>query len=268
MQKKDPLYEQYIQEVKKYPLLSAEEERELCSRIRQGDQESRDRMITANLKLVIREAYRLRGKGISLPDLIQEGTLGLMSAVKDYDGKTRFSTYALPCIRGYMYNAWYRNRKCIRIPKHILVHLPKWIQASEELKAKLRAMPSPQEIARYSKSKTSPGVVWHAQRVYQVERLDSDGRYEHVKDQRARNALEDISRAEEIALFLQALDTLPTRELLVLEMRHGLRGNSKRYYGDIGKLLHLSRMRVMQIEKEAREKLKRVLKRKLEMHDT
>ena len=142
--------ETYLKEINGTALLTSEKEQELATRIAQGDPEARDLMVRANLRLVVNIARGYMNKGLSLPDLIEEGNLGLMRAVEGFDPDigTRFSTYASYWIKQSIKRALINTSKPIRIPAYMVELLSKWRRASARLSEELRRNPSPEEIAR------------------------------------------------------------------------------------------------------------------------
>src|SRR5688500_9596800 len=142
--------ETYLREINETPLLSAKEERELATLIGQGDVRARDRMVRANLRLVVNIARGYAGKGLSLQDLIEEGNLGLLRAVEGFDPAvgTRFSTYASYWIKQSIKRALINSAKTIRIPAYMVELLSKWRRATARLTEELGRTPTPEEIAR------------------------------------------------------------------------------------------------------------------------
>src|SRR5208283_1218763 len=140
----------YFREIDQTPLLTADQERQLAYRIAKADSEARDQMVRANLRLVVNIARSYTSKGLSLPDLIEEGNLGLLRAVEGFDPSmnTRFSTYASYWIKQAIRRALVNTAKTIRIPVHMVELLSKWHKASIQLQDKLGRTPTPEEIAR------------------------------------------------------------------------------------------------------------------------
>src|SRR5213596_2421084 len=143
--------ETYLREINETPLLNAEEEKELAYRIEDGDSEARDRMVRANLRLVVNIARSYTGKGLGLQDLIAEGNLGLMRAVEGFDPamNTRFSTYASYWIKQSIKRAVINTGKTIRIPAYMNELLVKWRRATAKLQDKLGRNPTNEEVARF-----------------------------------------------------------------------------------------------------------------------
>src|SRR4029450_6676907 len=142
--------ETYLREINETALLSADEEKELAHRIEDGDSEARDRMVRANLRLVVNIARSYTGKGLGLQDLIEEGNLGLLRAVEGFDPSmnTRFSTYASYWIKQSIKRALVNTAKTIRIPAYMVELLAKWRRASSKLQDELARTPTHEEIAR------------------------------------------------------------------------------------------------------------------------
>src|SRR4051794_9461854 len=142
--------ETYLREINETPLLNGKEEKELATRIGQGDTRARDQMVRANLRLVVNIARGYSGKGLGLQDLIEEGNLGLLRAVEGFDPKmgTRFSTYASYWIKQSIKRALINSAKTIRIPAYMVELLSKWRRASARLTEELGRTPTPEEVAR------------------------------------------------------------------------------------------------------------------------
>src|SRR4029077_4511227 len=142
--------ETYLREINETPLLNGKEEKELATRIGQGDTRARDQMVRANLRLVVNIARGYSGQGLGLQDLIEEGNLGLMRAVEGFDPSmnTRFSTYASYWIKQSIKRALVNTAKTIRIPSYMVELLIKWRRATAALEEKLGRTPTPEEVAR------------------------------------------------------------------------------------------------------------------------
>src|SRR5213593_3736923 len=141
--------ETYLREINETALLNAAEEKELAYKIETGDSEARDRMVRANLRLVVNIARGYTGKGLGLQDLIEEGNLGLLRAVEGFDPSmnTRFSTYASYWIKQSIKRAVINTGKTIRIPAYMNELLVKWRRATAKLQDKLGRNPTNEEIA-------------------------------------------------------------------------------------------------------------------------
>src|SRR6202165_2331140 len=142
--------ETYQREINETSLLSAGDEHELATAIGKGDTRARDRMVRANLRLVVNIARGYTGKGLSLQDLIEEGNLGLLRAVEGFDPSmdTRFSTYASYWIKQSIKRALVNTAKTIRVPAYMVELLAKWRRATAKLQEELGRPPSQEEVAR------------------------------------------------------------------------------------------------------------------------
>src|SRR5947208_5145923 len=142
--------ETYLREINETALLTADEEKMLARRIADGDKAARERMVRANLRLVVNIARGYVGKGLGLQDLIEEGNLGLLRAVAGFDPSmtTRFSTYASYWIKQSIKRALVNTAKTIRIPAYMVELLAKWRRASSKLQDELGRTPTHEEIAR------------------------------------------------------------------------------------------------------------------------
>src|SRR5947209_8866765 len=141
--------ETYLREINETPLLNAEEEKQLAYRIEEGDSEARDRMVRANLRLVVNIARSYTGKGLGLQDLIEEGNLGLLRAVDGFDPSmnTRFSTYAAYWVKQAIRRAIVSTARAVRIPAYMAQLLGRWRRAAAELERELGRAPTPEEVA-------------------------------------------------------------------------------------------------------------------------
>ena len=255
--------ETYLREINETALLSAEEEQELARQIDAGDVRARDRMVRANLRLVVNIARGYVGKGLSLQDLIEEGNLGLLRAVEGFDPGmgTRFSTYASYWIKQSIKRALINSAKTIRIPAYMVELLSKWRRASARLTEELGRGPTPEEVARFlGLPKKKLPIIKKAIQVYnntpqsdQVESGWSLG--EMVMDERLKAPDEELLDHDVLKTVLELLDTLESREATVLRMRFGLGETQPHTLKEIGSELGLTRERVRQIETEALSKL-------------
>lgn len=255
--------ETYLREINEVRLLSAEEEKELAHRIARGDKDARDRMIRANLRLVVNIARHYTGKGLALQDLIEEGNLGLLRAVEGFDPSmgTRFSTYASYWIKQSIKRALVNTAKPIRIPAYMVELLCKWRRMQAELQDALGRTPTVEEIAKALElPKKKLAIVKKAIKVYnlvpqtdQPENGWSLG--EMLMDERTRAPDVEMLEADNLKLVMLRLDAMDKREATVLRMRFGLNDAPPKTLKEIGESLGLTRERVRQIENEALGKL-------------
>lgn len=255
--------ETYLREINETNLLSAEDEQELASRIAEGDVEARDRMVRANLRLVVNIARGYTGKGLGLQDLIEEGNLGLMRAVEGFDPAvgTRFSTYASYWIKQSIKRALINSAKTIRIPAYMVELLSKWRRASTRLIDELKRNPTPEEVARVlGLSKRKLPIIKKAIQIYnsapQTDQADTGWSLgEMVMDERMRTPEDELLENDVMNHVLQMFQELEEREATVLRMRFGLGNSEPHTLKEIGQRLGLTRERVRQIETEALKRL-------------
>ncbi len=255
--------ETYLREINETPLLSPEDEQDLAVAIGEGDVQARDRMVRANLRLVVNIARGYTGKGLSLQDLIEEGNLGLLRAVEGFDPAvgTRFSTYASYWIKQSIKRALINTAKTIRIPAYMVELLSKWRRATTRLAEELGRTPTPEEIARVlGLPRKKLPIIKKAIRIYnltpQTDQADAGWSLgEMIMDERVRTPEDELVDHDNLKHILTQLDTMDPREATVLRMRFGLHDNEPRTLKEIGETLGLTRERVRQIETEALAKL-------------
>lgn len=253
----------YLKEINVTPLLNAEEEMELAGGIAQGDLESRDKMVRANLRLVVNIARGYSGKGLGLQDLIEEGNLGLLRAVEGFDPTmgTRFSTYASYWIKQSIKRALINSAKTIRIPAYMVEILSKWRKASAQLHDELGRSPTPEEVARVlGLPRKKLPIIKKAMLIYnltpQTDQVDSGWSLgEMVKDERYRTPDEEMLESDNLKFVMEQLEIMEPRSAAVLKMRFGIGEESQRTLKEIGEALGITRERVRQIEIDALTRL-------------
>ena len=255
--------ETYLREINETALLNAQEEKDLARAIAQGDVRARDRMVRANLRLVVNIARGYTGKGLGLQDLIEEGNLGLLRAVEGFDPDvgTRFSTYASYWIKQSIKRSLINSAKTIRIPAYMVELLSKWRRATVRLSDELRRNPTPEEVARLlGLPKRKLPIIKKAIQIYnstpQTDQSDSGWSLsEMVTDDRTRNPADTLLENDVLRHVKSMLGDLGEREASVLKMRFGLENTEPHTLKEIGEQLGLTRERVRQIETEALKKL-------------
>ncbi len=255
--------ETYLREINETALLTAREEQTLAIAIGEGDLEARDRMVRANLRLVVNIARGYTGKGLGLQDLIEEGNLGLLRAVEGFDPAmgTRFSTYASYWIKQSIKRALINSAKAIRIPAYMVELLSKWRRASNRLSDELGRNPTPEEIARVlGLPRKKLPIIKKAILIYnltpQTDQADIGWSLgEMIMDDRSRSPDEELLESDNLSFVMDQLDAMDPRESAVLRMRFGLGQYEPQTLKEIGETLGLTRERVRQIETEALNRL-------------
>jgi RNA polymerase primary sigma factor len=251
--------ETYLREINETPLLTAAQEKELARRIWQGDSAARDCMVRANLRLVVNIARNYVGKGLDLPDLIEEGNLGLLRAVEGFDPSmnTRFSTYAGYWIKQSIKRALINTGKTIRIPAYMAQLLTEWRRATAALQEDLGRPPTQEEVAAHMNlPRRKLNLIKKAIRIYNAapqadpteegQNIDST-----LMDIRTKTPDTSLIESDDVRQVLLLLNKMGEREATVLRLRFGLDGEEPKTLKEIGERLGLTRERVRQIEREA-----------------
>ena len=254
----------YLRQIDETALLTAAEEKQLAYRIQDGDGPARDRMVRANLRLVVSIARRFIGKGLSLQDLIEEGNLGLLRAVEAFDPSRdiRFSTYASYWIKQSIKRGLQNMGKTIRLPAYMVQLLSQWRRAVVHLNDIYGRPPTDEEVVRYLRlPRKKLAVLRKALRLCQGEPQTGCDEMaclleERLPDSRTPAPDAEIVRGDERRRVLELLEELDQREAQVLRMRFGLDGEDTQTLKAVGLRLGLTRERVRQIETGALRKLR------------
>ncbi len=252
----------FLRDIGRYRLLSREEEAELMRRIEQGDAEARDRMINANLRLVVSIAKRYQGQGLPLADLIQEGIIGLLRAVDKFDWRRRykFSTYATWWIRQAIQRGVDNRGRAIRVPVHVAAREQKLARLERELTAELGRKPDEAELARAAglslrqlrTVQAAPRVVLSLDRPLGDEDADA---FSSLFADESSPMLEQVEAGLLAEALRRAVDALPARERQVVRLRYGLDGSTPRSPAELRRELGLSPSEISRLERQALRRL-------------
>ncbi len=253
-----------MREARNWPLLTPAEEIELAKQIERGDLVAKERMVNSNLRLVMSIARRYQGQGLSMGDLVQEGTLGLIRAVEKFDWRKgfRFSTYATLWIRQSIQRGLENSGRTIRLPVHVGQRARKVARARRELTAKLGREPTDEEIADETGLELEL-VIEAAKADREPTSLDLPVGDDGETSLGALIATDEASPHEEVADTLRheavqkAIDTLPDKERTVIHLRFGTGGEPPQTLSEVGKRLGLSSTRARELEEQALRRLSR-----------
>ena len=255
----------YLKQIKEIPLLSATEEKELAIRFLRGDKSAKNKLVSANLRLVVMAAKHYIGRSpLTFEDLIQEGNIGLMRAVDTFDPERgwRFSTYAMHWIKQAISRAILNQSKTIRIPVHMVELKTKYNKAQSELFIELGREATTEEIAKH--------LNLDIKKVVEVENMvkdpvslnnalndEDDGTLEDlVADTSAEDPNEAIDNELLAKQFHALLDTLTSRERSIIIARYGLNSQRPKTLEELGQEYNLSKERIRQIEQQALRKFR------------
>ena len=258
----------YLREIGKIPLLTADEETELAKKIVEGDRRAKDKMVEANMRLVVSIAKRYSGRGLDFLDLIQEGNTGLLRAVEKFDPEKgfKFSTYATWWIRQAITRAIADQARTIRIPVHMVETINKVLRTTRKLMTELNREPTTQEIAKELDMEVDK--IDYVMRIKQdIASLDASvGRDGDDEDSVLGDFVEDEERispedsaANQILKeqLASIISTLSDREQKIIKMRFGIGGERPHTLEEVGYEFSVTRERIRQIEAKALSKLRK-----------
>jgi len=269
MESTDPV-RQYLREIGRVPLLSAEDEIELAKAYEKNNKKAKDLLTESNLRLVVSIAKKYIGRGLSLLDLIQEGNQGLIRAVEKYDWRRgfKFSTYATWWIRQAITRAIADQARTIRIPVHMVETINKIYRISRRLMQELGREPTPEEVG--------DELGLSGDRIREIYKIAQDTTSleapvgeekdsllgDFIPDEQSLSPVDQASKQLLKDHLDEVLKTLSDREAKVLKLRFGLEGTKQMTLEEVGRVFGVTRERIRQIEAKALRKLKHPSRRK------
>ena len=257
----------YLKEIGRTPLLTPDEEKDLARRIAKGEEQARQKLIKANLRLVVSIAKRYVHRGpLSISDLIQEGNIGLFKAVEKFDPEKgfKFSTYATWWIRQAITRALADQSRTIRIPVHMVETISKFTQAKRRLAQELGREPLVEEVAIEMEMPVEK--VRHIQKISQDvvsleqpiggDEDDKSTLAEFIKDDTSATPIQATSQELLRDQIKEIINDLTDRERKILEMRFGIEDGVTHTLEEVGKVFNVTRERIRQIEAKALEKIR------------
>ena len=255
---------QYMDDIRQFPLLTPEQERELAARCANGDEDAIRQMVNSNLRLVVSVAREYDRRGVPLMDLIQEGSIGLLAAAKKYDytREVRFSTYATKGIRRGIIQCLIDHGTMIRVPTHTAERMRKVMAAKIALVQETGSEPTTADIARRC-DLSEDKVKKLLQMIPEIGSLDAPVGTEDatlggfLEDFSAPQPHEQLVREELNQTMDKLLSMLDARQQQILRLHFGMEDNKCHSLEEIGNLLDISKERARQIERQAMDKLKK-----------
>ena len=254
--------ELFLRSARAHPLLTAAEEVELAQRIERGDLEAKERMINANLRLVVSQARRYQGHGLPMEDLVQEGMLGLIRAVEKFDWRRgfKFSTYGTLWIRQALQRGLQNHGRTIRVPVHVAQRQVKVRKIEGDLSTKLGHEPTDEEVAQVAKlsvnevaelRELSRGLASLDQAVSE----DGETALGDLLASERPEPIEEVAVADRDERLSQVVETLPEAERNVIKLRFGLAAEEPRTLRQTGSELGFSAERARELEERALTRL-------------
>ncbi|MBZ0136655.1 MAG: RNA polymerase sigma factor RpoD/SigA [Planctomycetes bacterium] len=266
----DANFQQYLKEIRETPLLTAQEELDLARRIHEGDKDARERMIKANLRLVVSVAKEFLNRGLPFMDLIAEGNIGLMRGIEKFDPEqgNRFSTYGVHWIKQSIRRALVNSSKTVRIPSYMVELISQFKQKSIEMTMKAGGKaPDTRIVAKEIGLSDDQLDMMRAALAANTQSTDfrgADGESsltDVLADHNSPDPAEQAMSANEVTMLAEMLESISEREAKILRMRYGIGVDHPMTLSEIGDVLGLTRERIRQIENGALKILHDILTR-------
>ncbi len=265
----DSNFKLYLKDIRQVPLLTPQEEKELAIRIQKGDMEAREKMINANLRLVVKIAYNYEDLGLPLLDLINEGNIGLMKAVERFDPAkgNKLSTYAAWWIKQAIKRSLANQSKTIRLPIHLVEKISKLRRTEDKLQELFGRDPTdaelaeemgitPQRIARLRAAAVRPASLDSP-----ILEDENATLVDFVSDKKAADPYTHLQKKTVHSMLKDILGQLPERDAAILNYRYGLSGGAEHTLEEVGEVFGITRERVRQIQNAALAKLRRMIEK-------
>jgi len=258
----DPTLKKYLDEIGKYPVLSAEEEKKLALRAQEGDEKAIDKLIRSNLKFVVKIASEYQNRGLPLSDLISEGNLGLIKGIERFDVSrgNKLISYAVWWIRQSILYALAEKSDLIRLPLNQVNQLGKinqYLNNHSDEHIDFQAMGKDLDIAPQSLRRTyalNNDYVSLNQDIFDGD----DEAISYLEDEQTASPEQNHFQRRNLELLAQAIETLDAREKQIITKYFGLNGEERENFVEIGNRLGISRERVRQLKERALEKMRKV----------
>lgn len=257
----------YLNEIGRYPRLTASEEQEVARKVREGCPEARNRMINSNLRFVVKIARDFEGYGMPVCDLINEGNIGLMKAVEHFDPDrgVKFSTYSSYWIKQSVKRCLSNQSRTVRIPIHMVEKISKVNQVTRHFKETFDRSPTEEELAAQLDVEVSDirSILRAQTRAVSLNSSFDEGETETLEDRlpddSAPNPYAQLELQTSISRMCQMLDKLTDRDSTILKERYGLEGQNPKTLEEVGLEFGVTRERIRQIQNEALVKLRNLM---------
>ena len=260
----------YLRDIGKYNLLTPDEEKELTLKVKNGDENARQKLIKSNLRLVVNIAKHYIGRGMQFSDLIEEGSFGLMKAVDRFEPNMgfKFSTYATCWIKQAISRAICDQARIVRVPVHLVETMNKINKATRKLTIELARTPTPEEISKELGGNITPKKIIELQKMSKepislqtpVGDEEENKLEDFIEDKESLSPTQYTNKELNKENFYKIMGELSEREREILILRYGLEDGEERTLEEVGKMFGVTRERIRQIQANAIRKIRRSMK--------